>query len=201
MNMSVERLDALTELVSIGIGKSAEVLNLILNSHIELSAPEITILDVGELSKALKADENSLSAISMRYNGSMDGVTELVFRSREAGKLVDCITGEESRMEEGLDALRAGTLCEVGNVVINSLMGAISNELDFHLTYTVPTYLEGGVDVLVAEAKLADARAVLLAKTVFNVASLHIEGEIAVFMSLASLQYLEKALDSYLTRT
>lgn len=200
MNMSPERIDALTELVSLGIGKSAEVLNLILNSHIVLSAPEITILDVGELPQALKADENRLSAISMRYNGSMDGVTELIFRSREAGKLVDCITGEENRTEEGLDALRAGALCEVGNVVINSLMGAISNELDFHLTYTVPTYLEGGVDILVAEAKLADARAVLLAKTVFTVASLHIEGEIAVFMSLASLHYLETALDSYLAR-
>lgn len=198
MIMSKVRVDVLTELVTLGIGRSAEVLNLILNSHIELSAPEITILDVGELPQALQADENRLSAVSMRYNGSMDGVTELIFRSREAGKLVDCVTGEESRMEEGLNALRAGTLCEVGNVVINSLMGAISNELDFNLTYTVPTYLEGGVEVLVAEAKLAEARAVLLAKTIFTVASLHIEGEIAVFMSLASLQYLEKALDSYL---
>ncbi len=200
MIMSLERIDALTELVSLGIGRSAEVLNLILNSHIELSAPEITILDVGKLPQALKADESNLSAVSMRYNGSMDGVTELIFKSREAGKLVDCITGEENRMEEGLDALRAGTLCEIGNVVINSLMGAISNELDFNLTYTVPSYLEGGVDVLVAEAKLAEARAVLLAKTFFNVASLQIEGEIAIFMSLASLNYLEKALDTYLTR-
>jgi len=200
MIMSKERIDALTELVSLGIGRSAEVLNLILNSHIELSAPEITVIDVGVLSQALKADESSLSAVSMRYNGSMDGVTELIFKSREAGKLVDCVTGEENRMEEGLDALRAGTLCEVGNVVINSLMGAISNELDFHLTYTVPSYLEGGVDVLVAEAKLAEARAVLLAKTIFNVASMHIEGEIAIFMSLASLNYLEKALDTYLAR-
>lgn len=200
MIMSESRIDTLTELVTLGIGRSAEVLNLILNEHIELSAPVISILDVGELPEILKADEDRLSAVSMRYAGSMDGVTELIFRSKEAGKLVDCITGEENRTEEGLDALRAGTLCEVGNVVINSLMGAISNELDFHLTYTVPTYLEGGVDVLVAEAKLAEARAVLLAKTVFNVATLRIEGEIAVFMSLASLHHLEKSLDLYLAR-
>lgn len=198
--MADARVDALTELVTLGIGRSAEVLNLILNSHIDLSAPVIRILDAGDLPEALEADEKRLSAISMRYNGSMDGVAELIFSSAEAGKLVDCITGEESRAEEGLDALRAGTLCEVGNIVINALMGAISNELDFHLTYTVPTYLEGGVDTLVAEAKLAEARAVLLAKTVFSVASLRIEGEIAVFMSLASLQYLEKSLDRYIAR-
>lgn len=198
--MSEVRVDALTELVTLGIGRSAEVLNLILNSHIELSAPVIRILDAGELPEALESEDKRLSAVSMRYNGSMDGIAELIFRSDEAGKLVDCITGDEPGAEEGLDALRAGTLCEVGNVVINALMGAISNELEFNLTYTVPSYLEGGVETLVAEAKLAQARAVLLAKTVFNVASLRIEGEIAVFMSLASLHYLEQSLDRYIAR-
>lgn len=200
MRMSEDMIDALTELVTMGIGRAAEVLNLILNSHIELSAPVIRILDVGELSDALQADHNSLSAVSMRYHGSMNGVTELIFSSNEAGKLIDCITGDEGGSEEGLDALRAGTLCEVGNIVINALMGTISNELDFGLSYTVPSYLEGGVDTLVAEAKLAGANAVLLANTVFTVASMSIEGEIAVFMSLASLNLLEQALMRYLAR-
>lgn len=200
MIMASGRVDALTELITLGIGRSAEVLNLILNSHIELSAPSVRILDAMDLSQALDANEKRLSAVSMRYNGSMDGVAELIFNSSEAGKLVDCITGEQSCSDEGLDALRAGTLCEVGNVVINALMGAISNELALSLTYTVPSYLEGGVETLVAEAKLAQARAVLLAKTVFNVASLRIEGEIAVFMSLASLHYLEESLDRYIAR-
>jgi chemotaxis protein CheC len=198
--MSIDRVDALTELVTLGIGRSAEVLNLILDSHIELSAPTIRIIDADELPQALETDDKRLSAVSMRYTGSMDGVTELIFRSSEAGKLVDCITGENQCAEEGLDALRSGTLCEVGNVVINALMGAISNELDFHLSYTVPSYLEGSVSTLVAEARVAEASAVLLAKTVFSVESLHIEGEIAVFMSLASLHYLERSLDRYMRR-
>ena len=74
--MADERVDALTELVTLGIGRSAEVLNLILNSHIDLSAPVIRILDAGDLPEALEADDKRLSAISMRYNGSMDGVAE-----------------------------------------------------------------------------------------------------------------------------
>jgi len=77
------------------------------------------------------------------------------------------------------------------------MLGAISNELEFHLQYTVPTYIEGSIENLVAEANLANAQAVLLVRTIFNVASLSIEGEIAVFMSLASLHYLEQALDRY----
>jgi chemotaxis protein CheC len=199
MIMSEHRIDILTELVTLGIGKAAEVLNIMLNSHIELSVPEVRILEANELPQSLGKDQRRLSAVSMHYNGSMDGVTELIFESAEAGKLVDCLTGEEHALQEGLDAMRAGALCEVGNVVINALMGAISNELDFHLTYTVPSYLEGNIDTLVAEAKLAEAKAVLLAKTFFSVSSLKIEGEIAVFMSLASLNFLEQSLDRYTT--
>jgi chemotaxis protein CheC len=200
MIMSEPRIDTLTKLISIGIGRAAEVLNLMLNTPITLSAPEVRVVESGELPHFLHTGQARLSAVSMRYNGSMDGVAELIFSSDAAGRLVDCITGEEHRTDEGLDALRAGALCEIGNIVINALMGTISNELALSLTYTVPAYLEGSVQSLVAEARVAEASTVLLAKTFFSVASLQIAGEIAVFMSLATLQYLEQALDRYLYR-
>lgn len=197
MNGQERRMDALVELVTLGIGQAAEVLNLMLDSHIELAAPEIRILTGEALLDTLGTGGDRLSAVSMRYQGEIEGVSELVFRSAEAGRLVDCITGEEHCRGEGLDALRAGTLCEVGNIVINAIMGAVSNELHFHLTYSVPAYLEGAAGALMAETRLEDAQAVLLVKTVFRVQSLQIEGEIAVFLSMDSLQRLQAALDLY----
>ncbi len=41
-----------------------------------------------------------------------------------------------------MDALRAGTFCEVGNIVLNGVMGSISNMLNFDFDYSVPEYLE-----------------------------------------------------------
>jgi len=193
-------MDAINELVSLGLGRSAEVLNLMLNSHIELSAPVVQLLNPEELKEALANGPELLSAVAMHYGGSMSGVAELIFGTGQAGRLVDCITGEDHGLEEGLDALRAGALCEVGNIVINAMMGAISNELQFSLDYNVPTYLEGGIGSLMAEARLSESQAVLLAKTVFNVQSLQIEGEIAIFMSMASLHFLEDALERYVSR-
>lgn len=190
-------MDALVELVTLGVGQAAEVLNLMLDSHIELAAPEVRILTTEALRDSLQTGAYRLSAVSMRYRGEIEGVSELVFRSAEAGRLVDCITGEEQCREEGLDALRAGTLCEVGNIVINAIMGTVSNELRFHLTYSVPTYLEGDVGLLIAETRLEETQAVLLVKTIFRVQTLQIEGEIAVFLSMDSLQRLQAALDGY----
>ena len=191
------RMDALVELVTLGIGQAAEVLNLMLDSHIELDAPDVRILTAEAVRESLGTGGDRLSAVSMRYGGEIEGVSELVFRSAEAGRLVDCITGEDHCREEGLDALRAGTLCEVGNIVINAIMGAVSNELRFHLTYSVPAYLEGDAGALLAETRLSEAQAVLLVKTVFRVQTLRIEGEIAVFLSMDSLQRLQAALDRY----
>ncbi|NLJ45994.1 MAG: chemotaxis protein CheC [Treponema sp.] len=197
MNPRDRRMDALVELVTLGIGQAAEVLNLMLDSHIDLAAPEIRILSAEALRDTLDTGGDRLSAVTMRYRGEIEGVSELVFRSAEAGRLVDCITGEEHCREEGLDALRADTLCEVGNIVINAIMGAVSNELHFHLTYSVPSYLEGEAGVLMAETRLEEAQAVLLVKTIFRVQTLRIEGEIAVFLSMDSLQRLQTALDGY----
>ena len=142
MTASDELFDALTELIGLGIGKAAEVLNLMLDSHIALSAPVLRIIDINELASTLGGGEGrarELSAVRMRYSGSMSGSVELIFSAGEAIKLVDCLIGEESVTEEGLDSIRAGTLCEVGNIVINALLGTLSNQLSFVSTIPFPS--------------------------------------------------------------
>jgi len=66
---------------------------------------------------------------------------------------VDCIIGQENIQEEGLDSIRSGTLCEVGNILINAVLGTISNELRLNLEYTVPVYQEGTAQALNGKGK------------------------------------------------
>ena len=198
MTSPEELIDPLTELIGIGIGKAAQVLNSMLDSHIVLGAPVLRLVALAELTEALtEGDSRELSAVQMHYAGSIDGAVELIFDTAEAGKLVDCLVGEETGAEEGLDAIRAGTLCEVGNIVINALLGTLSNVLDFNLRYTVPLYLEGDAARLIDDAGVDEGGIVLLAETDFSVERRSIKGKIAVFFSLASFEYLRKAVVRY----
>lgn len=197
-------LDALAELVGIGVGKAAEVLNAMLRSHIVLSVPSIRIVAPDELPKVLGLPaDRRLAAVEMGYSGSLSGSVELIFTQGEAGRLVECITGEVGIPEEDLDAVRAGTLAEVGNIVINALLGSVSNVLGLELTYTVPAYLEGGLVELLREARVvaggsAGEEVVLLARTRFQVEELAVDGDIAVFFALDSFRSLEAGIAAYL---
>lgn len=192
-------LDALAEFVNLGMGKVGEVLNQMLSSHIALSVPTISFIDQSDLSSVLAENPASvLSAVEMGFRGSMEGMVELVFKTADAGKLVDCIIGQEYIQEEGLDSIRSGTLCEVGNIVINAVLGTISNELRLDLEYSVPFYQEGTVTTLVGKENLRRGQIILLIETRFLVESLEINGSIVIFFSIRSYEKLKQGVINYL---
>jgi len=190
--------DVLSELVSLGLGKAGSVLNEMLDAHITLRAPRVVITSAEELPVLLSSSGvTTLSGVHMRYAGNVNGAVELIFRTVDAGKLIDRIVGEESIVEEGLDAIRAGALCEIGNVVINALLGTISNQLALSFSYSVPSYFEGAPTALISEAGIQHDHLVILAETEFSVEDISVLGSLAVFFSIASFANLLEALSSY----
>jgi len=191
--------DALTELVNMGMGRAGDVLNDMLDSHIVLNTPEILIIKADALPHLLAAGDTTLfSSVEMNFNGLMDGRVRLLFQAADAGKLVDRILGEAAVQEEGLDALRAGTLSEVGNIVINAILGTISNALGMELHYTVPFYRETTFLNLSREEEGQHDQIILLIKTRFLIQDLEVSGNIAVILSLHSFDQLRSSVNEYI---
>lgn len=191
MNPTALQLDALSELINIGVGRSADVLNTMLNSHIDLQVPFVKILLSDDFRKEIEAlGSDSLSAVHLAFKGTFSGTAQLIFPAATASKLVTTVTGEEVR-SESLDEIRSGTLCEIGNIVLNGLMGSISNVLKMQLKYSVPTYLEGKIENLTpARGNMASDTKILLARTHFTIKKLKIEGDIIVFFETGALDAL-----------
>ena len=195
MKLSPEQLDGLKELINIGVGKGAETLNVLLSSHIELQVPFIRILTAAEFaSETAGMAHEQLAAVDLGFRGDFCGTTQLIFPAAAASKLVSALTGEDAPAED-LDAIRSGTLCEIGNIVLNGLLGSISNVFNFHLTYTVPGYQEGRIEDVLVIAEGDDNPTLLLARTRFSVAELEIDGELAVFFEVGGLDSLLRKLD------
>ena len=197
MNPTDRQIDALTELINIGVGRSADVLNNMLTSHIELQVPFVKVLLPEDFKKETEIlGPHILSAIHLVFKGTFSGTAQLIFPAATASKLVTAITGEEAEGED-LDEIRSGTLCEIGNVVLNGLMGSISNVLKMHLNYNVPTYMEGKVENLMAiSGDPGSNEKILLARTRFIIRDLKIEGDIVVFFEMGALDALLEAIDT-----
>jgi len=198
MNPTNRQVDALKELINIGIAHGASMLNSMLRSHILLQVPFVKVVSFEELREEIRTlGGDQFAAVGLKFRGCFSGTAELVFPSASASKLITVLTDEDPGTID-LDSVRAGTLCEVGNIVLNGVMGSISNILKLQLSYTVPNYMERGMEGLSALADKGDNRAILLARTRFAAKELEIEGDIVLLFEVGGFGAFLDAIDTFI---
>jgi chemotaxis protein CheC len=192
-----EQIDRLRELINIGAGRGANVLNNMLNSHIKLQVPFVKLLSYDELLMELDIIGNvRLASVNMPFRGIFSGNAKLIFPSESALKLVAACTGEPASGTVDIDSIRAGTLTEIGNIVLNSVMGTISNLLHLSFNYSIPGYTEGCVNSLFNLTSIRPDMIILLARTRFIVEELNVEGDVVIFFELGSFDTFLTLLDN-----
>ncbi|MCU0541487.1 MAG: chemotaxis protein CheC [Oscillatoriaceae cyanobacterium Prado104] len=195
MLLTADEIDAIKELINIGVGQAAAMLNEMLQFPIELQIPEVDILSRAELQEVMiqRFGLEPLSLVELGFNGAFCGSAQLLFPTESALNLVSVLTGEDKTSPD-LDSLKTSTLTEVGNMLINGVMGSIGNVLDQNLEYEVPYYLEEGVAELLREKQPTDCNDVLLAPAHFYVKELEIQGDILLFFDVGSFKVLLQAI-------
>ena len=195
MKLAARHLDALSELMNIGVGRAAGMLNEMLGSPIELVVPTVKVLRLSLLADELgQKPEDRFAFVRLPFQGSIQGTAALVFPPDSAAHLVAALTGEEPGTPD-LDSVRAGTLSEVGNIVINGVMGSLGNLLRLPLNYELPTYLEGSPEHLLGHTLSQNDPTMLLAHTRFAVRDLEIQGTIILVFEVRSFDALLEAVD------
>ena len=195
MNLTATQMDALQEMVNIGVGQAAGVLNAMLRSHVTLRLPVIEILSQAELeSRITRFRKQIFSAVRVGFKGPFTGSASLIFPTDSAAKLVIMLT-EDDLQSLDMDEIRAGTLTEVGNIVLNSVMGAIGNELHQRLFYTVPAYLEDPFTVILAENEQDNRATVIWIQTQFSLQEQQIDGDIVILFGFGSIELLIAAIE------
>ena len=192
--MTPLQLDILRELVSIGIGQAAGVLNQMTRTHIKLSVPEIRILTpetVGEHSLLTETAER-VSAIELPFQGAFNGMAVLAFPFSSAGRLVNIVAGETGGLD--MDSLRLATLQEIGNIVLNGVMGSLGNILGRHLDYLPVEYFEDSFENLIHSIR-SEGTTVLFIRAHFDLEGGTIGGDILILFRLGSFGTLVKAIE------
>ena len=186
--------EGLRQLISSGFTRSADSLRALLDTHIDLEVPRIELLTLGEVwRKLLASDSDTLASVSIRFRGPFSGTSTLMFPPETASKLVAILsdTGVDS---EDLEMVRAGTLLEVGNIVLNSVMGSIGNILKTHFTFAVPDFMEDTAEKIMSiPGKDTDLALVSWAK--FHVKFHRIEGRIVLIFEHRLLPELVAAIE------
>lgn len=189
-------VDFFKEVLNIGAGRSARLLNDLMKSHVELSVPSFVVLDLREL--GLKRPECGFTtpaiAVDMGFTGGFSGISKLVFPRESAENLARALAGESE--ETDFDAVKEGIFLEVGNIVLNSVTGSFANFLKAPLEYSPPVLGKTFFSTRPGEERYA-AGTMILAKTRFRILHQDIQGEIAIIFEQDSFERLFALIDSH----
>lgn len=193
------QLDALKEVINIGVGYAAGSLNELVGTPISLRVPEVDVLELDDARLRVTAfGWGRVASVQLAFTGPLKGNVALVFPYESAVKLVSLLTGDEGSNSD-VDGIRAATLEETGNIILNGVVGSVSNLLQGQISFSIPYYSEqGGLPARFATLGSLAGVHVVLARARFGVANHEIEGEIFLFFEMGALETLVRALDRFI---
>jgi chemotaxis protein CheC len=200
IDLSELELDALTELVNLGVSNAALSLREMVREEVLLSVPKVSLVTREEAIRNLvEKDPSRLVAVHQDFEGDIRGRALLIFPESKSVELVRAVVGGELPLEEMVE-LEQEALAETGNVLLNGCLGTIANHLQRSLRISLPEVIYGdGADFFALPISKNNDR-VLFVYINFAVRRRNLEGYIAMLMDMPSLVVLKDLLDSFIAR-
>ena len=178
--------DQLQTLITLGIDQASQTLNSLTDCPIDFEVATVETMTARSLSLLLKGrfGNATICAAQLPFHGGLSGTAQLFFPTASGDLLTTALTGEENDSDDFTD-LKKEALTEVGNIVLNSVMGTMSNRLSKHLAFSVPNYAEDKIEQLTRSLVDSPTSSILLAQTQFHIPDLNIQGDILLFFKMS----------------
>ncbi|WP_133405383.1 response regulator [Parashewanella tropica] len=138
--IKVNLRDACQEVANVAMGRAADLLAKLLDVYVPLPIPAVNVLEVSELTMALKATENSrqISALCQGFIGpGIAGEALLLFHDSsfdDMAKLMNISHPDSSQAE-------IEVMVDTGNVLIGAFLNGISDQLNISFSQNHPVIL------------------------------------------------------------
>ncbi len=195
-------LDALTELVNIGVSRAATSLHQMVGEQVHLSVPSLRLLARQDAVRLLQEREHSkLVAVHQMFEGDIAGRVLLIFPETKSLELVRAVTHGELSLEDIME-LEHEALAETGNIILNGCLASIANMLERNLKMSLPEILRGdGPEFFELEPQPEAGDVVMFLYIDFAIRQRDIDGYIVMLMDIPSLVTLKVLLDEFIERS
>jgi chemotaxis protein CheC len=136
-------LDALTELVNIGVSRAATSLGTMVGEQVLLSVPSVMIVSRFRAAELIGQSQSELLvAVRQAFHGEVSGRALLIFPEKNSLELVRAVVGNHLSLEDILE-LEHEALAEIGNIILNACIATVANLLQRSLTMSLPEIVRG----------------------------------------------------------
>jgi chemotaxis protein CheC len=194
-------LDALTELVNIGVSRSANSLREMVGEQVFLAVPSVQIVSRGDAVDLIGKPKGApLIAVRQRFQGAFAGRALLIFPESNSLELVRAVVGGDLSLEDILE-LEQEALAEIGNIILNGCMAMIANLLQRTLTMSLPEIVRGLGPEFFELSPSCTEDMVLFVHINFNLKGREISGYVAMVMDFPSLTTLKALVAEFIRRS
>jgi chemotaxis protein CheC len=195
-------LDALTELVNLGVSNAAVSLREMVREEVILSVPKVSIVTREQaIANIGEQDSKRLVAVHQDFEGEIKGRALLIFPEAKSMELVRAVVGGDLSLEDIME-LEQEALAETGNVLLNGCLGTIANRLERNLKISLPEVIYGeSAEFFNLTPRPYVGGSVLFIYITFVVRKRDLQGYIAMLLDLPSLAALQRLLVEFIDRT
>jgi chemotaxis protein CheC len=130
--------------MNIGVSQAATVLSTMIDAPVGLTIPQVTFVELETLRSYLDTYYHDWgSCVVLSFSGGLSGDGVLVF-SLDSAKHLISLVGHNQFAGELLPEMESDLLLELGNIIINSCVGAIANLLEAETTDGFPQFCSRG---------------------------------------------------------
>lgn len=188
----------MVELMDIGASKAAAIFNQVVLSEVRLRVPLVRAVSSPEsFAELFPPVTDKVTTVLLGFDGKISGAATLHFPPGDADRIADILAGNQPD-SLGRNSMKVATVSELGNIMLNAFVGAISNIIGEHFQFSVPTY-EEGVDYREMTARIfSDNDVIVHGETWFSVDTYNIMGDTCIFLDLASFHNLVESVNKLL---
>lgn len=135
--VSQEYYDILKELGNIGAGNATTALAQMLQCKVDMSVPQVNLLEFKELGAAMGGEEQIMAGIYLGVEGDITGSIMFLLEKNSAKYLVGKLMGMTSEGEE-FSEMEFSALKEVGNIITGAYLNSLSTLTNLVIYPSIP---------------------------------------------------------------
>lgn len=189
--------DALREVGNICSGNAATALSQLLNRKITIVVPKIHFVPIEEVPAVVGGPDKLVVGLVLRVLGDLPSTILFVFSQSDAFNMASFMTGRPIYNSSVITELERSALKEIGVILANAYLGALSNFVGMGLVPCVPEIIVdmagAMVDYLLIELSCV-SRFALLIESEFQEVSTSIIGHFFLIPNPAGLEVIVRAI-------
>jgi CheY-like chemotaxis protein len=193
--------DAFQEIFNMGVGKAAASLSRLVFEEVKLSVPQLEIIKPDKLSDHVVANfKDSVACVRQGFDGAADGTAYLLLSAKSGLNLVNALVKQEQdpQVQASLSDADREMLVEVGNILINSLVGTLANTLGMDFRFGQATCYVVAPQEVYGHLRMNKMDYVLYVETLFVVPGRQIGGNLVIIVGSEGMDSILKGIDGIL---